>query len=169
MNATTYVHTPASDKQIAFLTKLVAERPEHANVDIPALVARGLDKRTASLMIDGILKSTAPKPRTDVADVPAGYYALVNGNDGKTYFFKVDRPTEGKWAGYTFLRRISGENELKVGRTEQNQILAAIARNPLEAAKRYGHETGSCGICHRRLTDAKSVAEGIGPVCAKKF
>lgn len=147
---------------MAKMQKAVAERHPQASYT----VVRDLIDAVVKIDADTTPARPAPAPRPDV---PAGYYALVNGNDGKTYFFKVDRPTEGKWAGYTFLRRISGENELKVGRTEQTQILAAIARNPLEAAKRYGHETGTCGICHRRLTDAASVAAGIGPVCAKKF
>jgi hypothetical protein len=29
----------------------------------------------------------------------------------------------------------------------------------------YVRETGTCGVCHRTLTDPESVALGIGPIC----
>ena len=38
-------------------------------------------------------------------------------------------------------------------------------KNPLEAAVKYGRETGRCSVCGRRLTDPESVANGIGPIC----
>lgn len=170
---TTATATKATDKQIAFLTKLSIERNTATAEDIAKLAEQGLDKHTASLMIDSLMKTRPThntKPATPkLPDVPAGHYALVNSNDHKTYFFKVDRPTEGRWAGYTFVKRLSGDNELRVDREESRHILAAISRDPLEAATRYGHETNSCGICHRRLTDETSRTLGIGPVCLKKF
>lgn len=42
-------------------------------------------------------------------------------------------------------------------------------RVTLEQAKQYGVKMGSCLICGRELTDPSSVAQGIGPVCAKGF
>lgn len=39
----------------------------------------------------------------------------------------------------------------------------------LEEAIKYGRETGKCACCGRPLTDPKSVARGIGPVCANWF
>ena len=33
----------------------------------------------------------------------------------------------------------------------------------------YAKVTGKCGVCHTKLTDPKSIAAGIGPVCAKKY
>lgn len=38
----------------------------------------------------------------------------------------------------------------------------------LDAAKAFGIQYGICVVCTKRLKDAKSVADGIGPVCAKK-
>lgn len=173
MNATTYVHTPATDKQIAFLTKLSVERNVATSEDIAGLAAKGLDKRTASAVIDALLKTpattaTTSTPKTAV-EFPAGRYALVNRNDHATYFFQVDRPTEGKWAGYTFVKRVSGDNLLRVDRNEAPQILAAIGEDALGAARRYGNETGNCSVCGRGLTDSESISRGLGPVCAKKF
>ena len=47
--------------------------------------------------------------------------------------------------------------------------LQAIAADPTEAAVRYGRKTGNCACCGRELTNAESVALGIGPICAGKF
>lgn len=39
----------------------------------------------------------------------------------------------------------------------------------LEEAMEWGHQWGRCLVCNAELTDPKSVARGIGPVCAKRF
>lgn len=44
-----------------------------------------------------------------------------------------------------------------------------LASDPLGTAVKYGRETGSCACCGRDLTDAQSVADGIGPICKKRF
>ena len=41
--------------------------------------------------------------------------------------------------------------------------------NLLQLAKIYGHQTGSCSICARTLSDPLSIQMGIGPVCAKRL
>jgi len=41
--------------------------------------------------------------------------------------------------------------------------------NLLQLAKIYGHESGSCSICSRKLDNPLSVQMGIGPICAKRF
>lgn len=41
--------------------------------------------------------------------------------------------------------------------------------NLLQLAKIYGHETGSCSICGRTLSDPLSKQMGIGPICAKRI
>lgn len=52
---------------------------------------------------------------------------------------------------------------------EQEQAILAAAANPLEAIVAFGRQTGKCSICHRPLTDPKSVDAGVGPICLKKF
>lgn len=39
----------------------------------------------------------------------------------------------------------------------------------LEQAKEFGALYGTCCVCGKTLTDEKSIAAGIGPVCARKF
>jgi hypothetical protein len=42
-------------------------------------------------------------------------------------------------------------------------------RMDLDAAKKYGQETGQCLVCGRTLTNPDSIEAGIGPVCASRF
>ena len=104
-------------------------------------------------------------------DVPAGRYAVAT-EDGATNalaFYKVDRPTEGRWAGYTFVKLIVSDDEQRLSRAASQAVLAKIAEvGPAEASALYGHEIGSCGVCGKVLTNDESRARGIGPVCAAR-
>lgn len=99
--------------------------------------------------------------------VPAGRYAVEV--DGKLGFFKVDQPTEGRWAGYTFVKQMASDTEYAVRGDRKDLVLSAIANAPQAASVRYGREIGACGVCGRTLTDEGSRARGIGPICADKM
>lgn len=51
---------------------------------------------------------------------------------------------------------------------EESEILA-VCRDPKAAALSFGRRTGRCSVCSRTLTDPKSIAAGIGPICAERF
>jgi Family of unknown function (DUF6011) len=53
--------------------------------------------------------------------------------------------------------------------SERRDRVIALAADPAAAAKAHGLKTGVCSCCGRALTDPKSVAAGIGPVCAKNY
>ena len=99
--------------------------------------------------------------------VPAGRYAVEI--DGRLGFFKVDRPTEGRWAGFVFIKQMASDTEYLVRGERRNLVYAAIATSPTAASVRYGREIGACGVCGRTLTDEDSRARGIGPICADKM
>ena len=99
--------------------------------------------------------------------VPAGRYAVDV--DGKLGFFRVDQPTEGRWAGYTFVKQMASDMEYPVRGDRKDLVLSAIANAPQAASIRYGREIGACGVCGRTLTDEGSRARGIGPICADKM
>ena len=73
------------------------------------------------------------------------------------------------------------ENSIYVGKITANGDLIGNASedilnlledandNLLQLAKIYGHETSTCSICARTLSDPLSVQMGIGPQCMKKF
>lgn len=101
--------------------------------------------------------------------VPAGRYA-VTGEDGVMKFYRIDKPTKGAWAGYTFIKVQAGDEYHKIrGMRAEHTILTKVAVNPAEASMRYGREIGACGVCGRTLTDPNSISDGIGPVCATKM
>ena len=47
--------------------------------------------------------------------------------------------------------------------------LLEIAKNPADAAVRYGRLTGRCACCGRSLSNKRSIELGIGPICADKW
>ena len=47
--------------------------------------------------------------------------------------------------------------------------IAAAFKDPLAALKAFGNKTDSCGVCGRQLTNADSIGEGIGPICAERL
>lgn len=120
--------------------------------------------------------SSSPWP-----DVKPGRYALrtedlVGRSDNNIRFFKVDRPEEGRWAGFTFLTEGVGGGHGDLDwrypikeRETKKAILNAILKDPLSALRRYGMEVGHCGHCGRTLTNEESRKFGIGPVCRRSM
>jgi len=125
-------------------------------------------KSAASSVID-FLKTLPFKASrstsTSKPDVPAGRYAVEH--EGTLKFYKVDRPTEGRWAGYTFVKVMASDDEHRVSRETEAHVLAVVAADPEAASRRYGREIGACGRCGRTLTSDWR-KQGIGPECSKK-
>ena len=164
----------ATERSINFLVDLSATRTPHVKEEAIRSWAAGVPWQAVSKKIDEL--KTMPKVVADskdkspLPDVPAGRYA-VDGEDGTLKFYRVDRPTEGRWAGYTFVKvQASDELHPVKGRIASAAILNKIvAVGPQEAMLRYGREIGSCGHCGRTLTNEESRERGIGPVCAGKM
>ena len=98
--------------------------------------------------------------------IPEGRYAIES-DGGEVAFYRVQHG-KGEWQGYAFLlRQAGGDLYPKKGQDARN-VLRLIAQDPQAASLRYGQEIGSCGVCGRSLTDERSRAAGIGPVCAQK-
>lgn len=90
------------------------------------------------------------------------YYAIDI--DGTLKFYRVKA---GRKPGFYFIE-VQASDDLHPIRNAavKADIIAAIrAQGPAQAMARYGQELGSCGHCHRTLTDETSRALGIGPVC----
>lgn len=163
-----------SPRQDGFIRSLMNERviADDLLVRLNSTLRGDVPTAQASKIIEWLLKQpkkqqTSPAPR--FADVPEGRYA-IDGADGSTAFYRVDRPTEGKWAGFTFVSAQASDDFWPVkNREAKAAILAAIARDPHASSVRYGRELGVCGVCGRTLTDEASRAAGIGPVCAARF
>jgi hypothetical protein len=92
--------------------------------------------------------------------VTEGFY-LVNAGA-----FKVTRSKE---TGRLYAKKL----DLDTGKFEYDKgaiyNLRPETRMTKEQAAEYGRRTGTCMICNRTLTDPKSIAAGIGPICMKGF
>lgn len=102
--------------------------------------------------------------------VNEGRYAINDPKDGVLKFYQVDKPMEGRWAGYTFLSVMASDDRWPIkDHATKAAILQVISGDPLKALARYGQEIGKCGHCGRTLTDSESRRIGIGPVCRGKL
>ena len=180
MNNTTTTQGPAvTEPQARFLTSLLTEKA-HTYEGSPADAIEALNtlpnpRKAASALIDTLKdlprKAATTAPKAPTTEVPQGHYAVpsLTGNNDLD-FVRVDRPTEGRWAGYVFVKRvIGGHEDQRVRGAEAAKLLAAIEAEGAEAASiAYGRAIGRCGRCNRHLTDEASRAAGIGPDCAQK-
>ena len=48
-------------------------------------------------------------------------------------------------------------------------LLLVFSVSPLKFMRQFGKDTGYCCVCGRELTNAISVANGIGPICERRF
>jgi len=114
---------------------------------------------------------TPAQPPVDLwPAVPEGKFAITDPAERILKFYQVDKPKEGRWAGWTFLKVLASDTPwpIKDHQTKKG-ILDQIALDPLGAMARYGQSIGSCGYCGKTLTDATSRQIGIGPVCRKSL
>lgn len=119
----------------------------------------------------------APVDAIDLTPVPAGFYAVP---DGETRLkVQIKKPgASSRWQGHIFVSDGAGYGagrnygKQAPGGKYRGQIepqLRAIAADPRAAMAAYGRLTGSCGVCGRLLEDKESIERGIGPVCFNKF
>lgn len=177
---------PASEKQRTFIRDLIAQvlpadQGEAALEKLRDMESRGaLTVGRASKWIDRLLELRRTSQQQveeygtrtgvrDYPDVPAGRYA-VDGDDGLLKFYRVDRPEEGRWAGYTFVKvQAGGEYHRLPSKSTELGVLRKIAADVRGAAVRYGRELGTCSRCGRELTKNISRELAIGPVCGKRL
>lgn len=173
---TTATVSPASDKQLAFIAKLTAEGRT-------ATVPFDGSKASASRYIEALLASPRPQaqPAATAASSTAAAPAAATPTEVGMYrkgedIYRVKESEAGRLYAMK-LTAISGQrlrdaDEAVVRWTfvyERGAIhqLTAADKLTLEEAKAWGIRTGTCCVCARLLTDAKSVLAGIGPVCAR--
>ncbi len=155
--------TQASEKQIAFINKLMGEKdvPEVLSVAIGSLVLITPDlvtKASASSMIDKLMALPSKTQAKAKVNVEAGIYTL----DGSIYKVQVS-PTTGRAYAKVF-----NEGGWVYATGAINKMHKATPLT-LEEAKAYGKLYGVCIVCSRTLTDEGSIEAGIGPICAGKF
>jgi len=153
--------SPATERQVSYLTHLLNTRTELAEIRV-ALLSRiesgTLDKDLASRSINLLLQ--APKiVVAPTAPLEVGMYR-VNGD-----IFRVVKSRE---SGNLYAKRLdmlAEGNAQFVYAAGAIRTLTAEDRMTLAEAKAWGVEFGFCCVCAAMLTNPVSVAAGIGPVC----
>jgi hypothetical protein len=171
----------ASDKQLAFIKKLMAER-EVTTQDVTFVTANisgtQLSMRQARTIIDLLLAKplktvvthVAPSPSSPQAyAVPVGHYAIQMEGQDKPHFYRV---RHGRKAGILFVAEQASDAfySLRDQYAYRRAVVAAIAKDPAAAGLAYAKEIGRCYRCRRVLTDHENpyFAMGLGPECGKK-
>jgi hypothetical protein len=148
---------PATDKQLAFVRTLLAERtgnPAAEAIRNTLNEARLVAPMTAALVSECIT-ALLEIPKEAPVEVEAGVYVLANGNLARVYF--------GQQSGSMLLKEVvDGDLEYR-GKAER--FLAGSRKATIEEVGNWGRATGTCLVCSRRLDDPESVDRGIGPVC----
>jgi hypothetical protein len=113
-------------------------------------------------------RPTAPPAASTipVGSTGYGYYALVE--DGVAHFYRVRRPSTGKYAGRTFVDAQASDDFHPLRGAAGHEVLARIAAYVDVAAADYGSRIGKCSTCRRTLTDQESIDRGRGPDCQAK-
>lgn len=157
---------PASTKQLAFIASLASERTWTDNARIQDVV-NGLDISgyEARVAIDYLLKQPRRSP---LAGLPLAKYAVELDGLPTRFYEVVERRN-----GARFLNGLIGAPgdwaRRKVSYAEQKLVVGYIAADPLAAVKLFSARFTVCGVCSSPLSDPFSIANGIGPVCIKKF
>jgi hypothetical protein len=166
--------TPMTEPQFSYLIGLIEKvfAGDAAGRTKALVEAAGFDFNGASAKID-LYKAAAQGAPAAVATVaavqqvlgyepPAGHYYV----DGQHVWVKKGKyggakilEVAGKWVGSLLHQKaIAWVNE-HLG-TEDKAYACVLE---------YAKVTHKCGVCNTKLTDPKSIAAGIGPVCAKKY
>jgi hypothetical protein len=114
-------------------------------------------------MFDAATASGFKKPCYRAEGLKITLAPATGRNAGALYVVEIeDDAYQGKVEGTTF----KAVREASKDTLSRLQIIAA---NPMEAAVRYGRQTGRCSCCGRELTNKASIDAGIGPICASKW
>jgi len=108
-------------------------------------------------------------------DIPAGFYATPSDSSNDLDFWKVRKPSKGKWEGFAFPVRVLGGGsggELRtvdLSNIQQRRALKAIREAGFDQAKKlFADHIGRCSECGLPLTDEVSRSYGKGPTCRAK-
>jgi hypothetical protein len=157
---------PPTEKQLQFAQSLVTSKEGGQGLLANVLQSRGvhtieqLSRSDVSAIINSLkLVKDAPMKIADV-----GAYLL----DGTIYSIRQASESK-KWSVWTY----SDEAKKYVRNDEvKKEVLKKVEpkdRLTLELAIKYSAQVGICVHCGRTLTLLKSVAGGMGAICAKKY
>ena len=157
---------PPTERQVQFAQSLVTSKEGGQGLLANVLQAKGvhelsqLGRADVSAIINSLKNvKDAPMKITEV-----GAYLL----DGTIYSIRQASESK-KWSVWTYndhVKKYVRNDEVK------NEVLKKVEpkdRLTLELAIKYSAQVGICVHCGRTLTLLKSVAGGMGAICAKKY
>lgn len=159
--------SPAQARYIDGLTKLA--KGENAK---PAAVQVGDLTKAIALFDKAKQHLKWPKVVIQAGDVVIK--VSVAGDNSKNPGSLNVTSRDGDWQSRLYYGRIGKDGVFFPGRDAHRiptlaEYLKAFAQDPATIAAAYGHLTGHCCFCSRKLDDERSTAVGYGPTCAKHF
>lgn len=168
---------PPSPKAANFLLQLASERrlpelgtcAEERMENVGAMLDNGLDAYATSRLIDRL--KAAPLDLDEV-EVEPGVYR----RDDTIYVVRQNRTNAGVHARR--LVEIGGQRLTAAGTVVNIEFVydpgALLRLRPedqmtLEEARPFIIRYGKCIFCNTALSDATSVARGVGPVCVRRY
>ena len=160
------VVTPPTERQVQFAQSLVISKEGGQGLLANVLQSRGVHELTqlsrgdVSAIINSLkLVKDAPMKVTEV-----GAYLL----DGIIYSIRQSNESK-KWSVWTYSDEIKKYVRNDIVKNEVLKKVEPKDRLTLELAIKYSAQVGICVHCGRTLTLLKSVAGGMGAICAKKY
>ena len=157
----------ASEKQLSFANSLIKKKEggtetlNHYLHNRKVSSLEELDRKDVSEIINALKFAKEVTPPMKITEV--GAYIL----DGVVYSIRQNSETK-RWSVWTY----SDTAERYVRNDKEFGVLYKLDttdRLTLELAIKYSAQVGICVHCGKTLTVLKSVAGGIGPICAKKY
>ena len=162
-----YVALP-SEKQINFARNLIKNKAGGMELYNQLLQNHNVNslEQLPKVVISGIINTLKSADEMPLAISEVGAYLL----DGNIYSIRIGKESKKFQVWYHDTTQNKYVREPN-GFTEKDLLkkLQPADRLTLETAIKYSAQTGICVHCGRTLTLLKSVASGMGQVCASKY
>jgi hypothetical protein len=165
----TGVVTPPTERQVQFAQSLVTSKEGGQGLLANVLQSKGvhelaqLSRADVSAIINSLKTSKTKEVVIKISEV--GAYLL----DETIYSIRQGQESK-KWQVWSY------SDEAKKYQRNAKELETNVLNNvdetnrlTLSQAIKYSAQTGICCHCGRTLTVLKSVAGGIGPICAKRY
>jgi hypothetical protein len=166
---------PLSEKQYNYINTLRIERGEKPFLGGYEEVSESMTLTQAKAEVTRLkaISKTGDASALDalIAQIPEGRFG-VSSLSGKNDidFYKVEKPSEGEWAGWIFVRMIvGGKPDYNIKGRRRHDVLKVIAETGWEtAAQIFASQMGQCWMCGISLTKYASRQLGQGYICSCK-
>lgn len=163
------VVTPPTERQVQFAQSLVTSKEGGQGLLANVLQSKGvhelsqLSRADVSAIINSLKTSKTKEVVVKISEV--GAYLV----DETIYSIRQGQESK-KWQVWSYSDDVKKyQRNAKEIETEVLNKVEVTNRLTLSQAIKYSAQVGICCHCGRTLTVLKSVAGGIGPICAKRY